>query len=128
MLAGICRTITIRLRSKETVQFREILPDDDVGSLALSSTAVPSETRSLFSRADKGTWHTALATDEIVRGERNCFRIGFEPLFVDFTHSGVWFSVLFLVKVRWMENLVTKYNCNFLDDRCTISRFDSVTI
>lgn len=108
MLASICRTIAVRLSSKEIVQFREVSPEDDVGSLALSSTTVSSGARGFFFRADKGTWCTALTTNEIVRHERTWFRIGFEPLFVNFTQSGVWFTMLFLIEVRQTENLVDK--------------------
>lgn len=107
MLVGIFRTITVRLRSNETVQFRDISTGDGFGSLALASTAVTSGARSLFSCSDKGTWCTVVSTNEIVQRERNWFRIGFEPLFVDFTQSGVWFIILFLIEVRKMEALVT---------------------
>ena len=39
-------------------------------------------------------------SDEGLRRERNWFRIGFEPTFVDFTKSGTWFTLMFLPEVK----------------------------
>ena len=43
---------------------------------------------------------TADVPDVQARRAGDRFRIGFEPTFVDFTISGVWFVVLFFVLVR----------------------------
>lgn len=48
---------------------------------------------------------TADVPDVQARRADDRFRIGFEPTFVDFTFSGVWFVVLFFVQVRkkWLR-------------------------
>lgn len=55
---------------------------------------------SFFTWADKGQWETVQATDENTKREATWFRIGFEPLFADFTKAGSWFIVYTLVEVR----------------------------
>lgn len=56
---------------------------------------------SLLSLFDKGAWETVMVGDdqsEKVR-EWDWFRIGFEPMFVDYTASGTWFVSVLLVEV-----------------------------
>ena len=57
------------------------------------------EDHSLFAWADKGAWETVDALDEQTRREGDWFRVGFEPLFVDFTQKGSWFMVYTLLEV-----------------------------
>lgn len=57
------------------------------------------EDHSMFAWADTGQWETAGTTDEEARLEADRFRIGFEPLFVDFTKNGSWFLVYCLLEV-----------------------------
>lgn len=68
---------------------------------------------SLFAWADKGKWETAKLADEDERRDANWFRIGFEPLFADFTQTGSWFVVYTLVEVRSSAELgfLQTYNC-----------------
>ncbi|CAN0588780.1 unnamed protein product, partial [Laminaria digitata] len=71
------------------------------------------ESRSLTAWADAGQWVTVekfhresrpegdgfqITIDEDARREGDRFRIGFEPLFVDFTKAGSWFMVYSLVQ------------------------------
>lgn len=55
---------------------------------------------SLFSWADKGQWETVNTSDVKARRDADWFRIGFEPLFADFTQAGSWFIVYTLMEVR----------------------------
>ncbi|CAN0409709.1 unnamed protein product, partial [Discosporangium mesarthrocarpum] len=51
---------------------------------------------SVFEWADKGAWRCR--RDETVYLEERKFRIGFEPLFVDYTHQGAIYVVFLLFK------------------------------
>lgn len=57
------------------------------------------EDYSLLSWADKGQWETVVTEDSQAVRERDWFRIGFEPIFVDFAKSGTWFVVISLAEV-----------------------------
>lgn len=54
---------------------------------------------SLFSWADKGQWEVTQTWDRKRFRESDWFRIGFAPVFVDYTKSGTSFAVIFLVEV-----------------------------
>ncbi|CAM9904645.1 unnamed protein product [Ascophyllum nodosum] len=99
MIAGVCRTVLVRVYSNVVVEFRRLANVDTQGRGLISrSTNELRNGGSLFGWADKGRWHTVPTSDEGLRRERNWFRIGFEPLFVTFTHSAAWFTVVFLVE------------------------------
>ncbi|CAM9688565.1 unnamed protein product [Ectocarpus fasciculatus] len=51
------------------------------------------EDHSAFAWAKKGAWRTVENEDTKEQRLRNWFRIGFEPLFVDYTKAGSWFAV-----------------------------------
>lgn len=51
---------------------------------------------SVFEWADKGAWKCRTSEDEDFDGRK--FRIGFEPLFVDFTKQGAIYIVFLLFK------------------------------
>ncbi|CAM9329857.1 unnamed protein product [Ectocarpus sp. 8 AP-2014] len=51
------------------------------------------EEHSSLAWATTGAWRTADTDDTMGRRLGDWFRVGFDPLFVGFTHSGVWFSV-----------------------------------
>lgn len=53
-------------------------------------------THSVFDWAGKGTWKCS--ADEEMNFEERKFRIGFEPLFVDFTQEGAIYITFLLVK------------------------------
>lgn len=57
------------------------------------------EDYSLFSWADKGQWETVQTPGRYVSRDGDWFRIGFEPIFVDFTKRGSWFIVISLLSV-----------------------------
>ena len=100
MIAGVCRTMLVQVYSNVVVVFRRF-PNVETqgGGLVSRSTNGLRNGRSLFVWADKGQWRTVPTSDEGLRRARNWFRIGFEPIFVNFTHSGAWFTVVFLVEV-----------------------------
>ena len=101
MTAGIFRTTLLRVWSGVVVEFRR-LPNEESTDGGVISRSITGwrQNKSLFSWADKGRWHTVETSDEGLRRERNWFRIGFEPAFVDFTQSGTWFTVMFLLEVK----------------------------
>lgn len=109
LVALVYRAVIGRLNSDELVVFKLNEPEDDLdsasgggrirGFISKFREGWKNDT-SLFSWADKGQWETVEgANDQTVR-EADSFRIGFEPLFVDFTQSGAWFIVLTLIQVR----------------------------
>lgn len=68
------------------------------------------EDYSLFSWADRGQWETVQTENREIIREGDWFRIGFEPLFVDYTKRGTWFIVISLVEVGWCSGAST---CGF---------------
>lgn len=63
-------------------------------------TSSLTESNSLFAWADKGQWETVETENRRISREGDWFRIGFEPIFVDYTKLGTWFIVISLVEVR----------------------------
>eukprot|EP00903_Cladosiphon_okamuranus_P021518 g19782.t1 len=68
------------------------------------------EEHSVFAWAKKGVWITADTEDAMKRRLIDWFRIGFEPLFADYTQSGSWFAVYTL-----LESYVSTGVAVFLD-------------
>lgn len=58
------------------------------------------EEHSSLAWATTGVWRTADTDDAVERSLGDWFRIGFDPLFTSFTHSGAWFAVYALFEVR----------------------------
>ncbi|CAB1109109.1 unnamed protein product [Ectocarpus sp. CCAP 1310/34] len=56
------------------------------------------EDHSAFAWAKKGAWRTVENEDAKEQRLRNWFRIGFEPLFVDYTKAGSWFALYALME------------------------------
>eukprot|EP00903_Cladosiphon_okamuranus_P012576 g11773.t1 len=56
------------------------------------------EEHSSFAWAKKGVWRTAATQNVTERRLGDWFRIGFEPLFADFTQSGSWLAVYALLE------------------------------
>ena len=56
--------------------------------------------RSMLPWADKETWETCAVPDPQDVRERDWFRIGFEPMFVDYTKSETWFVLFPSIEVR----------------------------
>lgn len=110
MLVLVWRTVVVRVRSgalivfepKKTRATRE--PPSDgfssaAGHFALRLREGWRKQTSIFAWADRGHWVTTDAMDEDSTCNANWFRIGFEPLFVDFTQSGAWYTVFTLGEV-----------------------------
>lgn len=110
MVIMVCRIIFVRVRPDDLIVF-EPIPDEDPPDRCGDQhdrcrrffsrvKAGWDESSSLFSWADKGQWTTTETTDQEARREGDGFRIGFEPLFVDFTKRGSWFMAYSLVEVK----------------------------
>lgn len=106
VVAVVCRAINVRVRPNMLLIFNACNVDDDGrsapnghGFLSKLKTSW-SENDSFFSWADKGRWETVDVQDAQTRRDGDRFRIGFEPIFVDYTKSGVWFVGFFLVQVH----------------------------
>lgn len=104
----VWRTVTIRVRSDAVIVFKPNKPRETPSDEKMSAARhFASQLReswnehtSLLAWADKGQWETKDTLDEDTTREANRFRIGFEPLFVDFTQSGACFVVFTLAEVR----------------------------
>ena len=105
MLVSIWRTIFVRVRSDSLIEFKPASNDesqvDTIHDFFAKLKAGWSQNYSLFSWAKTGQWQTVEVADEGIRREGNWFRIGFEPLFVDYTKSGSFFAVAALVEVLY---------------------------
>lgn len=113
MVAGVLRTYFVRVRPKTLIVFNPNTTDHDTsaGGGAEGAASAPrpgffsrvkaglAKDHSLFAWANKGEWETADTGDEDIQREGQWFRIGFEPLFVDFTQSGAWFVAFTLVEL-----------------------------
>ena len=100
MVAIVSRAILVRVLPESLIEFRYFPSDAEDGSNWLSRVQNGwKEERSLLAWADRGRWHTVETSDEEQWREGNWFRIGCEPLFVDFTKSGTWFVIFSLFKV-----------------------------
>lgn len=109
----VTRALFMRVLPESLIEFRYFPKEDGVSSTWLSRVQKSwTEERSVLAWANQGRWHTIETTDEGKMREGNWFRIGFEPLFVDFTKSGTWFMIFSLVKVS-VRNLSSKYSCAF---------------
>lgn len=42
----------------------------------------------------QGSWETAQTNDDLLRNEWDWFRIGWQPVFVDYTKRGTWFVMV----------------------------------
>lgn len=70
--------------------------------------------------ATKGVWRTADNVNGTERKLVDWFRVGFEPLFADFTQSGSWFAVYSLLEVGAQPRLDHYYaiSTNECDGAC----------
>ena len=111
MFVMVCRTIIVRVLPDALIVFEprhdpidpeDGLDDDDQHQRSLFSRVKAGwkESRSLFAWADTGEWVTAERADQEARREGDSFRIGFEPIFVDYTKNGSWFMAFSLSQVR----------------------------
>ncbi|CAM9711290.1 unnamed protein product, partial [Ascophyllum nodosum] len=102
MLVSVWRTVFVRVRSDALIEFKPASNDesqlDNVRGFFAKFRASWLQDYSLFSWAETGQWQTVEVVDEATQREGNWFRIGFEPLFVDYTKSGSFFAVVTLVE------------------------------
>lgn len=100
-----CRTFLVRVMPDALIMFEpSVEAEDSAGDgaptfLSRIRTSLK-ENHSLFAWANRGAWQTVETDDEETRREGDQFRIGFEPLFVDFEKSTAWFMVYSLLEVR----------------------------
>lgn len=123
-MALVYRAVIGRLHSDDLVVFTLNEPEDDldnatwrgrIGRFVSKFKEGWKNDTSLFSWANKGQWETVEAANEETVREADSFRIGFEPLFVDFTQSGAWFIVLTLIQVRSIsKNLYACFEACFV--------------
>lgn len=117
MFAMAWRTVSVRVLSDAVIVFKpkekkERKNIDEkmnaAGRIAMRLREGWNRFASSFAWADKGRWETSDATDdEDTARKANCVRIGFEPLFVDFTQSGAWFVVFTLAEVGNFDAFVS---------------------
>lgn len=122
MFVMVCRTILVRVRPHALIAFEPTVNTDSLSHVLDYKDSFFSrvntswkQSGSLISWADLGQWVTIersytesrpdddwsqTSIDEDARREGDRFRIGFEPLFVDFTKSGSWFMIYALVQVH----------------------------
>lgn len=115
MFLAVWRTIVVRVKPNVLLVFKYF--ENDTGRD--SATGVKDffsklyagwvETSRLFSLEDKGQWETVLSSGdrEVIR-QGDWFRIGFEPVFADYTKSGTWYILFSLVEVG--EDALSKNN------------------
>lgn len=129
MFVMVCRTIIVRVLPDALIVFEtttdSIDPEDGHGdddpdqqpSLYSRVKNGLIEDGSFFSWADTGQWVTAERGNQEAKREGDSFRIGFEPIFVDFTKTGSWFMAFSLLQVRTFNrttHLVTSFECTSL--------------
>lgn len=116
MFVMVCRTIIVRVLPDALIVFEpntdnpidpEDGRDDDQQQRSLFSRVKAGwkESHSLFAWADTGEWVTAERADQEARREGDSFRIGFEPIFVDYTKTGSWFMAFSLLQVRNFDRM-----------------------
>lgn len=103
MFVAVWRTIKVRVSPNVLLIFRPLTSEETGGGargvLARVRTSWRNE-YSFFSWADKGQWETVETQDGQVQRDGDWFRIGFEPVFVDYTKRGTWFLLATLIQVR----------------------------
>lgn len=112
MVILVTRALFMQVLPGSLIEFRYFSKEDVCSNWLSRIQKSWEEERSVLAWANQGRWHTIETTDEGKMREGNWFRIGFEPLFVDFTKSGTWFMIFSLVKVS-ARNLFFKYSCEF---------------
>ncbi|CAN0463533.1 unnamed protein product, partial [Ectocarpus sp. 12 AP-2014] len=108
MTFNVMCTFFGKIRSKDHIVFI-LSADDAVEAESDLYTSVRSfgskvrhglkESYSMFAWSNKGEWGSVDTPDEEDKRARDWFRIGFEPLFVDFTGAGSWFAIYALIEL-----------------------------
>lgn len=105
MVLMLWRTIKLRIHPDAVLVFNyyDDERDTDTGdagptTLSKMKTSLVDDC-SLFAWADKGEWETTGSEDPKTVQEGDWFRIGFEPMFVDYTKTGTYFILISLAYV-----------------------------
>ncbi|CAM9800080.1 unnamed protein product [Ectocarpus fasciculatus] len=100
------RTHRVRVAPDTLIVFKPAGEDENDGADGTVPSSFLSKVRtslkedhSMLAWANTGAWETVEAADEETVREGDQFRIGFEPLFVDFTKKTSWFTVYFLLEM-----------------------------
>lgn len=100
------RTHRVRVAPDTLIVFKPAGEEENDGTDGTVTSSFLSKVRtglkedhSMFAWANTGAWETVETPDEETVREGDQFRIGFEPLFVDFTKKTSWFTVYFLLEV-----------------------------
>ncbi|CAM9250711.1 unnamed protein product [Hapterophycus canaliculatus] len=110
MAAMVARTFFSKVKPDDHIVFKPCAHDttDEVeGVLGGRTISFGSKVKtsllsnnSMFGWADKGQWESVESSGSEGKTERDWFRIGFEPIFIDFTKKGSWFIIYSLIE--WM--------------------------
>ncbi|CAB1103298.1 unnamed protein product [Ectocarpus sp. CCAP 1310/34] len=105
MFVTVFRTLLVRVRPNVLLIFKTYAEGGTSGDAPSRAGGFLSrfkssweENYSLFSWADKRQWETAQTPDRQISREGDWCRIGFEPVFVEYTKRGTWFIVISLVE------------------------------
>lgn len=107
MVLVVWRVIAVRVHPHVLLAFKRF-GDAEAKVAALHGSSIGctsklksdwTEGRGLFSWGDKGRWETNEKEHQAESREHDWFRVGFEPVFVDYTKRGVWFVMVSLVEV-----------------------------
>lgn len=105
MVTAVWRTIKIRIHPDSVLVFNHYEGEAETDTAGITRRALVTlktsvvDDHSLFSWADRGEWETAGSEDPQRVREADWFRIGFEPIFVDYTKSGTNIILICLGKV-----------------------------
>ena len=103
----ICRTIIARVGPDDLITFESSdlvdgIDEDKRSYFSCVKTGLK-ESGSFFAWADKGQWTTTERVPQDTRKEGDSFRIGFEPIFLDYSYDGSWLLAFVLAQVRRLE-------------------------
>lgn len=107
MLLVVWRVVAVRVHPHALLAFkpfgddvamRDQLQGHDISYMSKLKSGWK-EGCSLFSWGDKGRWEMIGMEHHAASREHGWFRVGFEPVFVDYTKRGVWFVVVSLIEV-----------------------------
>ncbi|CAN0101373.1 unnamed protein product, partial [Scytosiphon promiscuus] len=107
MTAMVTRTFFSKVKPDDLIVFKPCADDTNEieGALDRTTESFASKVKSsllsnhsMFGWADKGNWESVETPGSDGKTERDWFRIGFEPIFVDFTKRGSWFIIYTLIE------------------------------
>ncbi|CAM9524910.1 unnamed protein product [Pylaiella littoralis] len=90
------RTIYIRVQSAMPLEYKKKDESSDRPNGFVDFFRRMWKDGSLFSWADKGSWETVKTENPRLKKEWDWFRIGWEPVFADYTKRGTWFVMVLL--------------------------------